>query len=1200
MTREEALRILDVLQQQDSSQPGLSDLQISIFLRCWDGASYSSISEDLQYESDYIKKVGAQLWRDVSSRLGKKVSKKNVQSVFRGFSKQRQQTSVQRVDGDLVRKSLQPPSGDCFWGRTSELQLLQRWRQDPNCSAIAIIGMGGVGKTALARNFIKAAKQNYEAVVWCSVIQSPLCTELLAEILHHLCDQQSQIPQSFEAQLSCLEDHISNRPCLVVIDNFESILQQGVEGGLYREGYKQYRQLLDRICIASHPSCIVITCREKPEGLSNREGNLPPFRILQLKGLLPSDGQAILQHEGLQASAADFNQLIRYYGGNPLALKVVSSTIRSLFCGDVQAFWEQGLASFGNIWDLLKQQHKRLSSLEKQVMYWLAIDRELVSMVEIQEDLFPKVPPRDLLIALDSLQSRSAIETSRMGFTLQPVVMEFTIDLAIQNLHSEIINQSPQLLVSFSFLKARTKDYIREAQTRLIFEPLIDRLLENFPHKQDLIHHLKSMLFQQRNLPLKQVGYAGGNLLNLLCYLQTDLKDIDLSHLVLWQAYLPHINLQRANLSFSNVDKSVFADTFGGITAIAFSSDGRLMAIGDTGGGITLWNVRTGRKILIYEGHQFWVWSLHFSPDSQTLLSSGDDYLVKIWDVCTDRCLRVMQGHELTVPTAIYSPSGKTIASCSQDETIRIWDPFHIDRPCTRILRGHVKRVWSVAYSPDGKVLASGAEDTTLKLWNPETGDCLRTLTGHVHWVSAVAFSPDGTILASGSFDRNIRLWNPMTGECIAVLQGHTDTVTAIAFSPKGDCLASSSYDRTVKLWNVDTGACLKTLRGHSNRVWSVAFQMDGNKLVSGGDDCKAKIWDLNTGRCQRTIQGHTNITLAVDYHPDRTWLASGHEDQTVRLWDLDSGRLLQTFYGHTNRVWSVAFSPNVTAAIVGYGGTEKIRLLASGSSDGSIRLWHVEQGTCLHTLRGHRSWVWSIAFSGDGLWLASSSYDCTIVIWQVATGACVRVLEGHQGPVSCVKFGPDDRLLATSGFDYKIKLWSFETGECVKTLKGHSNNVWSVAFSPDGRELASSSYDRSIKRWDLETGECIQTIEVHSGPVIPIHYSPDGRYLLTGSYDRTIVLWDLAKDCCQTKLLGHKDVVVSLGFTSRSLPIVVSGSFDETIKVWNLETENCLHNLRVPRPYEGMEIEGIVGLTAAQEATLVALGARGSLEKQG
>ena len=151
-------------------------------------------------------------------------------------------------------------------------------------------------------------------------------------------------------------------------------------------------------------------------------------------------------------------------------------------------------------------------------------------------------------------------------------------------------------------------------------------------------------------------------------------------------------------------------------------------------------------------------------------------------------------------------------------------------------------------------------------------------------------------------------------------------------------------------------------------------------------------------------------------------------------------------------------------------------QILASGSSDKTIRLWDVTIGRHLHTLSGHTKEVDSVSFSPNGKTLASGSWDDTIHLWNATTGEHTRTLIGHQGPVSSVAFSPDGQTLASGSVDKTIRLWNIATGRQLHILTGHTGSVISVSFSPDGKTLASGSMDKTIRLWQVSSAQSKDT----------------------------------------------------------------------------------------------------------------------------
>jgi predicted NACHT family NTPase len=671
------------------------------------------------------------------------------------------------------------------------------------------------------------------------------------------------------------------------------------------------------------------------------------------------------------------------------------------------------------------------------------------------------------------------------------------------------------------------------------------------------------------------VGYVGGNAATLLVKVdKSAIEGRNLSRAVIKGADFTNASLRRINFAEANLAHSVFTKVLGRVPSIAFSRDGKLFATAEASGNISLWQVADGKHILNYEGHTDTVRSVVFSPDGTTLASCGDDHLVKLWDILTGQCLKTLHGHTDYVNSVAISSNGKILASGSFDRTIKLWD-IHTGE-LLKTLHGHSGWVLSVALSSDSKTLASCGDDHLVKLWSIYTGECLNVLQGHVNRVYSVAFSPDSTTLVSSSFDKTIKLWNVHNGKYLTTLQGHTKQVYSVAFSPDGKILISSSADTTIKFWDICSGECVRTLQAHTDSISSLAISPDGTLIASSSEELTVKLWNTQTGECLRTLQGYTSYVLSVAINPNTEILASSSADGTIKIWDICTGECLKILEAHTRWVNSVVFSPDGT-------------ILASGSSDYSVKLWDIHTEECLKTLEGHHSQIGSVAFSPNGVTLAGGSSNGSVQLWDIHTGRCLKTLQGHTNPVRSLAFSSNGKTLVSSSRDQSIKLWDIHTGECLKTLHGHTNQVWSVAISPNGSIVASGSADFGIRLWDIHTGECIKTLQEQS-QVHSVAFSSDGTTLVSGSQDRTAKLWNIHTGECLKTLHGHTGMLLSVAF-SRDGNILATGSIDETIKIWDVKTGECLKTLR-DRPYEGMNITGVTGITEAEKATLKALGA--------
>jgi WD40 repeat protein len=1068
------------------------------------------------------------------------------------------------------------PDVDVFYGRQEELARLTEWVVTDHCRLVGVLGMGGIGKTALVTKLAQQVRPEFHTVIWRSLRNAPPIEDVLSECIQFLsAQQQHDLPQSIDRRISWLMDYLRQHRCLLVLDNAEVILQEEERAGHYRAGYEAYGQLIRRIGETVHQSCLALTSREKPQEFALLEGDVSPVRSLQLSGLKPGEGRAMLADKGLSGTDETWEVLIERYSGNPLALKLVSETIREVFSGDIAGFLDQGEAIFGDVREVLARQFDRLSAFEQEIMFWLAIEREAVSLGNLQEDMVYPPPRRGLLEALGSLRRRSLIEPSAARFTLLNVVMEYVTSRLIDQVYAEIMTGDVALFKSHALVKAQAKEYVRQSQVRLILKPVADRLLAVLGSKEAVRKHfLTDILSPLREKSALEPGYTGGNTLNLLCHLACDLSGADFSHLAVWQACLQGVALPGVNFAYADLARSVSTQAFGGAGAVAFSPDGRLLAAGTDNGEIHVWRAADGRQLVTCKGHTDWVRSVVFSPEGSILASGSGDQTIRLWDLNTGQCLKTLLGHPRPVWSIAFSPDGLILASGS-DQTVRLWEVS--TGQCFKTLPGHTRSVISVALSPDGSILASGSSDQTVRLWEVSTGQCLTILSRHTRTVSSVAFAPDGDTLISGSDDGTVRVWDVSSGQCLKTLSGPSDDIRSVAFSPDGDMLAGGGDDAIVWVWDVSTGQCLKTLRGHARRIWSIAFSPDSGVLASGSEDQTIRLWEVSSGQCLKIVQGYTCEISSVAFNPDGRILASGGEDRTVRLWDVHTGRCLNTLLGHTRMIASVAFSPD--------GGT-----LASSGWDRSVRLWEISSGRCLYTLQGHTEGISSVAFSPDGGMLASGSWDKSVRLWEISSGQCLGILQGHTGWVWSVAFSPGGGILA-SGEDQIVRLWEVSTGQCLRVLSGHTEWVRSVAFSPDGRLLASGSEDWTVRVWEVSTGKCINILQEHTNRVKSVTFSPDGRTLASGSEDQTMRLWEVSNGQCLKILAGHTNQVTSVAFSPDGC-LLASGSVDETIKLWEVRTGEGLKTLRSERPYEQMNITGVTGLTEAQKATLKTLGA--------
>ncbi|MEZ4735683.1 MAG: BTAD domain-containing putative transcriptional regulator [Caldilineaceae bacterium] len=1121
------------------------------------------------------------------------------------------------------------PHTAAFYGREAELRQLTQWLTAERSPLVLVLGVGGVGKTTLAAHWIQQMVQHATAplasappftrVIWRSLRNAPPLTAILRMWLQALTDQQlTTWPGTVDEQIDRLFTHLRRMRCLLVLDNWESLLQAGDTAGGYLPGYENYGLLLQRMSEGQHQSSLLLTSREANLAMARLGRDTPAVRTLALSGMPVATGIELLQATGLKRYDDALVALVQRYSGNPLALKLVAETVQTYYQGDSAAFLQTESALFDDIQQVLDQQVTRTSPLEWAILRWLAIERTPVTARRLQQNFVQPPAHGALLAALRALHRRSLIEQTlvyeagrraeEIHFGLQNVVLEYLTDRLQATMRDELTRETLHDFLHFALVQAQALDYVRAAQVQLLLHPLAQRLANAYG-KAGVARKLAQVLQTVRTVAPEPVGYGAANLLHLAFHLGIPVTGWDFSHLTIRQADLRNRRLPAVNFAQADFVQTAFMEKFQAILAVAVSPDGDLIAAGGASGDLYLWRLQDGQRLALGPGHGRWLWAVTFSPDGALIASGTAGGAILLWSVAdltqmpathaaTSPWAATLHGHSDAVFGLAFHPTQPEVASASADQTIRLWDLTR--KEVRRTLLGHTASVYAVAYHPTGAFLASAGRDQTIRLWTLATGECRPILTPHQALITQLCFSSDGAWLVSSSVDGVIAVWQIQGADQADTVYLQLDQqigpepteIVALALSRDGETIAANGPDATIRLWQRTTGTLLRTLAGHSATVQALAFSPDGQRLVSGAWDQSLRYWQLATGAGLRTWQGYTNEVTALALSPDGHTLISATTDATLARWDDATRQVGASQPTTTGAALALAFHPDG-------------QRLAVGGEQG-LRLWTVTTDalTLRQSLRGHTDAIVALAFHPAGALLASGSRDCTIRLWDDVTGGLRQVLSAHHRTVEAVTFSPDGRWLVSGDDGGQLFGWQPTTaaeGEWTPTLLGEiPGGITTLAFSPDGALLAGAGPDHTIFLWRVADATLLATIPVPVySTVYTLAFHPnttgDRLALISGSGNGALACWSVEPQtgAAQLRYLQqeHQRSVRALCITPDG-ETIISGSADETIKCWQLESGVCWATLTLAQPYQGMTITGATGLTPAQQTALQALGA--------
>lgn len=602
-----------------------------------------------------------------------------------------------------------------------------------------------------------------------------------------------------------------------------------------------------------------------------------------------------------------------------------------------------------------------------------------------------------------------------------------------------------------------------------------------------------------------------------------------------------------------------------------------------------------------------------FSPDGKHLLVVTEDKTARIWDIRSGKLLMILTGHSERINTAVYSPDGKYIVTASIDKTARIWESC--SGKLLSVLIGHKSWLGSASFSPDGKNIITISGDNTAMIWGCPGGKLISVLEGHSEQVNHAAFSPDGKLIVTISDDYTARIWERMGSRLSFTVKGFTEAPHTFSFSPDGKFVAFATYGNEVQILDIGNKILSMVLKGHLGTVFSVNYSPDGKQLVTSSLDSTAGVWDSKSGRLIHLLKGHDGLVFSAVFSPDGKYILTSSRDGRAILWDSKSGKKNTIFDDNLATGFAAGFSADgrlvVTASSVRKvrisecpGGQTVInlegntfgfnstfftpdgKLLYTGSFDNNTWVWDFKSGkllrqydcntgdaegfsSCIKSnfictrLPGNKIYFRDIIsgrqvllqelnsnvinsgkFSPDGESIVIAN-DSLATVFEWGSGRKKSELRGHKSIVNDAVYSPDGNYLLTLSDDSSAGIWNSRSGKLLYFLKLPDQRLFFAKISPGGKYIAASSEsNHSLCVWETESGKLIRILKGHNAFITGFSFSPDGKYMVSSSEDHTAIIWELESGKQVHVLDSHSDWVESAVFSPDG-KYVVTASYD-------------------------------------------------------
>ena len=567
------------------------------------------------------------------------------------------------------------------------------------------------------------------------------------------------------------------------------------------------------------------------------------------------------------------------------------------------------------------------------------------------------------------------------------------------------------------------------------------------------------------------------------------------------------------------------------------------IAVGSSIGLISVFDAESGRELRRWPtgvGETVGSAVTALGASGGVLVSGHADGTLNAWDAASG-LRRWSTQFQSEVTSLAIDATGDRVAASESGGSVGVWQA---SGGAVEQLAPQAAAARAVAFHPELPLLAAGGDDGSIVIWNVQAGTAEATFRDAARPVRALAFNSTATLLAAAEAGGSVGIWDLASQTRQSTLSGLRFDADDVVFGPDGTWVAAADGTERTLVWDVVSGRVIHDLQGRSGAVsrGALAVTPDGASLACAVRHLAVALWSLPDGNLRHRL-GVYGDAARVALRRDATLMAMAHPVGTIELIRLPDAAPVGALAYHTGLAHVLAFSPDGS------------RLVSGGAADGPpLRLWDASSAALVEGFAPEalpQATIGAAAFSPDGGLLATGWSDGVVRIWHTATWNLVTSLSAHTMLVDQLRFGPSGSRLISSDIDGTVYLWDIPSLSPVP-LPSNGVPVRAVAIHANGGPIAGALDDGAVILWDGVNGASIRRLESPESGTLAVAFSPIAALLVSGHRSGTLRWWDTASGEPLHVLEGHGAPIVNVEFSAAG-DLLASAAFDGTARLWGV-----------------------------------------------